>query len=278
MYGVSLQAHAPSSPPTGPLLVLIVRTDGSDSALAERIEPGSLGAEPREFFAATTLEGSGSYRIVIQSRSETPILVGAPRVMRLNHYAPFSLAEGGPAMDGMEAYEKLWDDGSRSLWTNRNALPHAWPVGELIETASAQQAKNMLYTFQANPARQAMLGPEDLKAMGSRIFARGAVDIKGYAPGRIALATDFPEDGFVVLSEMHDPGWEARIDGTRAPIYRTDGVLMGIVVPRGRHEVAFRFFPRGTIVLAAFSLALALALLWRAARPRRERRDIPDIA
>lgn len=64
--------------------------------------------------------------------------------------------------------------------------------------------------------------------------------------------------GLLVLSEIHDPGWKAELDGQPVPIYRVDLALRGVVVPPGRHRIRMVFQPTSLLVGAAISLLSAL--------------------
>lgn len=50
-------------------------------------------------------------------------------------------------------------------------------------------------------------------------------------------------EGLLVFSEVFYPGWRAWIDGERTPVYRTNGLFRGVVVPAGTHRVELRFVP-----------------------------------
>jgi uncharacterized membrane protein YfhO len=60
------------------------------------------------------------------------------------------------------------------------------------------------------------------------------------------------------------PGWRATVDGVSAPILQTDGILRGLALPSGEHEVAFDYRPISVsagAVISVLTLALAAGLL-----------------
>ena len=82
--------------------------------------------------------------------------------------------------------------------------------------------------------------------------------MKAYAPGAIAAEVDPVADAFVLLSEGHDPGWQARIDGRPAPLYRANHVLSAVFAPRGRYEIRWQYRPRSFTAGRAISMAFLL--------------------
>ena len=92
-------------------------------------------------------------------------------------------------------------------------------------------------------------------------------------PTRVEATADATGRAFLVLSVSSYPGWVATVDGARVPVHVADGTLMGIVVPAGRHRVAFAFHDPGLGAgLGATGLGglVALGLLaWPAWRRRR---------
>ena len=84
-------------------------------------------------------------------------------------------------------------------------------------------------------------------------------------PNRIVIHAEGP--GRLVLSEIAYPGWRAIVDGRRSSWETVDGLLRGVGLTAGRHEVRFEFRPPTVYVglsLTLVSLA-ALAYLWRRA-------------
>ena len=77
---------------------------------------------------------------------------------------------------------------------------------------------------------------------------------------------DAPRGGFLRVSGRYDRGWSARVDGRPVAVLRADGIFRGVVVPPGRHTVAFTYTNRAerngrVLALAGFLLMLTLALV-----------------
>jgi hypothetical protein len=104
----------------------------------------------------------------------------------------------------------------------------------------------------------------------------GEVVIRGTAPQEIVIAVQTPQPAFLVVSEAYYPGWEATLDGRPAPVYRTNGVLRGMFIPDGNHEVRFTFRPRPlriALVMAMVGLLLAFGVILMARRGDWVRRE-----
>jgi uncharacterized membrane protein YfhO len=88
--------------------------------------------------------------------------------------------------------------------------------------------------------------------------------------------TDEPQDGMLMLTDAHYPGWVAKIDGQPTPIYRADNLFRAVFVPAGPHETIFTFEPRsyeiGLLVTLA-SLAI-VSIIWIFLALSRRKRDV----
>jgi Bacterial membrane protein YfhO len=94
----------------------------------------------------------------------------------------------------------------------------------------------------------------------SAAAAPATVSFANDTPNQITLATSTAESRFLVLSEMYFPGWRAYVDGVETPIYQTNYLFRGVVVPPGQHTLVFAYRPTSVLVGAAISLvALLLA-------------------
>ncbi len=94
--------------------------------------------------------------------------------------------------------------------------------------------------------------------------ANAEAKLTRYEPQRIEIQTKNSQPGFLVLSEIFYPGWEARVDGAQFPVERVNYSLRGLSVPAGDHHIEFVFRAHSFRTGAAWSL-LGLLLLFAGA-------------
>ncbi len=71
----------------------------------------------------------------------------------------------------------------------------------------------------------------------------GSIELMHYGADELRLSVNATDDAYLVFADTWYPGWRAWIDGKETEIYRTDGLVKGIVVPSGSHEVRFLYDP-----------------------------------
>jgi len=185
-------------------------------------------------------------------------------------------AAGRPAIsvygpDTAEAYA-----GELFVTDRLTALPRAYVVhaAELVTGEAAVTARLLDAAF--DPWTTAVVeSPLDLPATTGRRAARA--EIVAYEDARVVLRTSATAPGLVVLADQFHPGWAAKVDGRPASVIRANGVLRGIPVTAGDHEVVFEFAPASlrTGTMASVMGILVLLLVTRRSSPRR-RRDINE--
>jgi hypothetical protein len=171
------------------------------------------------------------------------------------------------ASEPVSIYRKVASYPLFSLYKNTLALPRAYPVLKLKPSNSADELMKDIFSFRLNPWREAALSPEDLREIGSDNFSSGEVKISEVRPDRITISSKFKGQGFVVLADQYYPGWKTYIDGTPSKIYKTNGVLRGVIVPGGEHKIVFVYVPvfiyASIAASGALLLAMLLLLLWK---------------
>ena len=176
----------------------------------------------------------------------------------------------------VEAVERSPD--GVTVWRLRHSLPRAYAVPEVIALPGDGEVLQSLYDPAFAPERVAFTteSPAAGRYPGS---AGAALRWRRDDPDRLELDVTAPAAAFVVVADAWLPGWSVALDGARAPLFRVDHLLRGVVVPAGGHRVAMRYEPPGwaegvPVTRGAFLLWLGLAVatgvaLARAGRPGR---------
>ncbi|MFA8433805.1 MAG: YfhO family protein [Marinifilaceae bacterium] len=77
-----------------------------------------------------------------------------------------------------------------------------------------------------------------------------------YAPNRLQYEFHSNSEQIAVFSEIfYQPGWQAYIDGKKAPHFRTNYVLRGMRIPAGSHKIEFKFEPASFYICEKISVA-----------------------
>ena len=72
------------------------------------------------------------------------------------------------------------------------------------------------------------------------------VKVLSNQPNVIELEADGP--GMLVISEVNYPGWQVRVDRASEPIQEVYGLLRGVILEPGRHQVRFYFVPESLYI------------------------------
>ena len=89
-------------------------------------------------------------------------------------------------------------------------------------------------------------------------------------PGRWRVEVDGASPALVVVAEAWFPGWEARVDGRKAPLVEADGGFLGVPVDAGSHVVSLEYRrPAAAGVGRLVTLATLLSVAVLAIRRRR---------
>ncbi len=151
---------------------------------------------------------------------------------------------------------------------NPGAMGNAWFVQNISIVNTNKEELESLDT--SNLRQTAFINKEWSKEIeGYQPQAGGTITMTNYAPDDITYQSLSPSAGLAVFSQIWygpDKGWQAYIDGVKAPHFRADYVLRSMKIPAGTHEIRFKFSPRsyhiGEMISLIFSLLIVLSLLY----------------
>lgn len=70
---------------------------------------------------------------------------------------------------------------------------------------------------------------------------QGTAAIRRYEPDLIELDVEVRQAGLLVVSEIHDRGWRAFVDGEETTVWRVNTAFRGVEIPEGRHRLTFEY-------------------------------------
>lgn len=166
----------------------------------------------------------------------------------------------GAAGDGMVLFE------------NRRVRPVAWLVHRVRVVSHADAIRLVRGEEEGfEPANEALV-EAPVGSLSAPAGTEAPVDVVAYGEDEVRLAAVADTPALLVTSELAYPGWRATVDGTPVDVATVNGAFRAVVVPAGRHEVAFAYRPRlghVGLVVGGTSLVVLLACAVSAASRRR---------
>ena len=170
-----------------------------------------------------------------------------------------------------------YDGADARVYENRGAYPRTWLVGSQHVVGSEEEALDEVVEANDTDLRYTAITESPIGGI-PRVGATpagasvGEARLDRYEGERVSVSTQASKATVLVLSDLHYPGWKARVDGRDAEIERVDYMLRGVALGPGEHRVDFRYEPLswriGWIVsLVALAGLLAVASLGLRRRP-----------
>jgi hypothetical protein len=157
--------------------------------------------------------------------------------------------------------------GQPQMQVNFQALGNAWFVNNAHMVNNADEEINALTDFVPNET--AVYDKRFENQVTGHLISKDSLSsivLTEYEPNHLTYKSDTRKEQLAVFSEIYyDKGWNAYIDGNKAPYFRADYVLRAMILPAGTHTVEFKFEPRvyktGEKISLASSLLLVLLTL-----------------
>jgi hypothetical protein len=212
--------------------------------LVDGVEPARL-ARFDEFMARAGGYPNESYSVPIPNFGDQPLATAladaAPNPKLLGMLNVRYLAAAFPI--DIPGLTPLAQPGGAYIYTNKAALPPAW-----VAYQSRPIATDWLAQLAALPNLADVVTIEQGPALPPTDRQAGAVTVTRYAPTRIALETDASAPGWLVLSEVWYPGWQATVNGIAQPVERVNGLLRGVYLPQAGHYAVTLIFASPTVI------------------------------
>ncbi len=132
------------------------------------------------------------------------------------------------------------------VYLNTQALPMAFLVHEAKAVESHTAAWEALFA-DFDPTQTVILEEKQVEGLeiGDWIGESegGRIELVRYESNEIVLAVETPTKGWLVLSEVYYPGWQATVDGEPTDVLRANYAFRAVTLPPGEHTVKMTFAP-----------------------------------
>jgi hypothetical protein len=165
-----------------------------------------------------------------------------------------------PLVVSTEGRFRLVHSGDVKIYENLDNLPRAFVVHRarvLDDEAAIVTMKDPVF----RPEEEVILATGGQEVSPLHANGEDRVEFLSYEPERIVISAELSEEGYLVLTDAHYPGWRALTDGLEMPIYRADLLFRAVYLPSGQHRVEFVYDPLSFKLGAAISLTALLGLV-----------------
>jgi len=146
------------------------------------------------------------------------------------------------------------------VWENTRALPRAFIATKPIMVENAEAALDAVsapeFPFDRTAVVTMSAGEVSSPAgWDGRSGTLLPAHLQRYEAENIEITAHAPEGGWLVLSDLYYPGWEATIDGNPTEIFPGNFIFRAVRLPPGSHNISFTYRPK------SFRLGLVIALI-----------------
>ena len=152
---------------------------------------------------------------------------------------------------------------------NEEANGNAWFVTEIEFVDTANEEIKALDSLKSKSG--VILERKYENALGKTVFEKdttASIRLTSYKANEMRYTVSAASDQLAVFSEIYyKDGWNAYLDNKLVPHMRANYVLRALVVPKGEHELVFKFEPRviqtgNMISLISYGLLILIPLGW----------------
>ena len=148
--------------------------------------------------------------------------------------------------------------------------PDLWRIAPVVDDGLRLVATGAVTLYERPDAAAAWFVPGllpdevDLDLHGPGAADSQSVELRTIAGGRVDLVVDTDEPGTIVVSQYAFPGWSATVGGDSVSIDEVDGLVTGVAIEPGRHDVVLTYRPQRLRMLMLLTAAalIVLAVLW----------------
>src|SRR3989339_765258 len=158
-------------------------------------------------------------------------------------------------------YLRLVNDGKVKIHQNISILPRAFLYSQAVVLEKEKMSAKMLeQSFE--PQKAIMLNESIPETLDNVKYDGKEAVITKYEENKIDLEVESSGNSMLFISEVYYPEWKAYVDGKETKIYQAFGLFRSIYLPKGKHNVEFRWDAKIFYIGASVSLFIAFLIIF----------------
>ncbi|OGF48049.1 MAG: hypothetical protein A2452_04670 [Candidatus Firestonebacteria bacterium RIFOXYC2_FULL_39_67] len=158
-------------------------------------------------------------------------------------------------------YLRLVNDGKVKIHQNISILPRAFLYSQAVVLEKEKMFAKMLeQSFE--PQKAIMLNESIPETLDNVKYDGKEAVITKYEENKIDLEVESSGNSMLFISEVYYPEWKAYVDGKETKIYQAFGLFRSIYLPKGKHNVEFRWDAKIFYIGASVSLFIAFLIIF----------------
>ena len=148
---------------------------------------------------------------------------------------------------------RLVYDQEVKIYENLKVLPRTFVVHDIERANNYEEAQTLAGHQKFDFRKQAVVEERIPNAESITHHSDSHSEIVHYGARQVELQVQTSRPGLAILTDVYYPGWRAEVNGQPTKIYRVNGLLRGVWLPEGEHQVVFSYWP------ASFQIGFTLA-------------------
>lgn len=137
--------------------------------------------------------------------------------------------------------ELIYKNGKYYLYKLNETIPRAYIVSDNKFVKNTSEALELLKINNFQIKKVALIEGAPIKINNKQDYKElTTIDVNS---DKIEIKKFYSKAGILVLSEQWYPGWNAYDNGKKIKIYKTNGILRGLILNEGNHHIVFKYEP-----------------------------------
>lgn len=156
-------------------------------------------------------------------------------------------------------FVKIWNDKNFIIYEYKNVLPRIMLFNDYVILKDNQKILDNIFNKKTDLSKTVILEEEPENFVKGKT-KKSSIKLVSYKPNKITIEVQTDINSILFISDNYFPGWKAYVDQNPTKIYRANYSFRSIVVPSGKHLIAFNYQP-GSFYLGLITSIIGLLLL-----------------